>query len=213
MIRDTRREVISLYRSSLRAARRFNFPSSPGEAPWSRVLAASARGDFDAHRYERDATTIMRLLINGRDALTQLEERARVAEARLTHAIDGALARGPTAADTSLASSSEGGGGSFRTVTVDASPYDLDERAPEGEWGVGGAQGIANAGAVAQAAEFGDSSSTLLRPVRSIGAQTALSVEAGRRAREGIPRAANNAAPADVRARAWTKLEPDTSSK
>ena len=198
MIRDTRREVISLYRSALRAARRFNYPSSPGEALWSRVLAASARNEFDAQRFERDSTTIMRLLISGRDALTQLEERARVAEARLAHAVDSALTRGT---DTAASSS----GGPIRTVTVDASPYELAERAPEGEWGVGGERGKANAEAVARAAEL---DSTI--PARGSGAQAALSGEAARRAREGLPRPANGtAAPADVRARAWTRLEPD----
>lgn len=189
MFRDTRREVLSLYRSALRASRRFDFPSSPGEALWSRVLALSARAEFEAHRHERDTTEILRLLVVGTDALAQLEARARVAEARLSHAVDGALTRGR---------------GPDQMVTADASPYALDARAPEGV--VTDEKTAASAHAsVKRAAEEAD-----IAPARGAGAQAVIAGEAERRAREGLPRTAPGTANASERARKWTKLHDDS---
>jgi hypothetical protein len=193
MFRDTRREVLSLYRSALRASRRFDFPSSPGEALWSRVLAVSARSEFEAHRHERDTTEILRLLVVGTDALAQLEARARVAEVRLSHAVDGALSRKSM------------GRGSDLMVTADASPYALDARAPEGVVNDDASAARVHA-AVDRAAEEAD-----IVPARGAGAQAVIAGEAERRAREGLPRTAPGTANASVRARQWTKLHDDSS--
>lgn len=204
MIRNPRHEILSLYRACLRASRRFNFPSSPGEASWSRVLATSARSEFDAHRRERDLPTILRLILTGRDALAQLEERARIAEERLAYAVDNAMSRGASAGGVH-------GGGGMRIVTADASPYALDGRAPDGEWAKGaegGKAGTVAIAAVALAAETSDSA-----PPRTLRAQSVLVGEASRRAHEGLPQPAAGVAPADVRARAWTKLDPAETTK
>lgn len=135
--RDARREALSLYRAVLRAARRFDFPSSADGPPWSRVLAASVRADFEAARGVVDPAERMRLIVEGTDALMQLEARAAVAAARLAEAVDSAARSGPVGGGLT------GGltGGPRETLIVEASPYALDARASGGRGGGGlGAQ-------------------------------------------------------------------------
>lgn len=128
IVRDVRREALALYRAVLRTARRFNFPSSADGPPWSRVLAASARADFEASRGVVDPAERMRLIVEGTDALMQLEAREAVAAARLAEAVDSAARTGPAAVAAT--------GAPRETLIIEASPYALNARAP-----VGGARG------------------------------------------------------------------------
>ena len=86
------RESLRLYRDILRASRRFNFPDPQGR-PWGAVLAASARSEFEANR-AAPPDAVPSLLIVGTDALMQVTRRFEVAEARLSTAVDTALASG-----------------------------------------------------------------------------------------------------------------------
>ena len=68
------REAIILYREILRTARAFYWPNEDGEQ-WSQVLAKSARKEFEDARYERDPLIIARLLVVGRDAMMQAQNK------------------------------------------------------------------------------------------------------------------------------------------
>ena len=68
------REAIILYREILRTARAFYWPNEHGEQ-WSQVLAKSARKEFEEARYERDPLIIARLLVVGRDAMMQAQNK------------------------------------------------------------------------------------------------------------------------------------------
>ena len=70
----SRREVLSLYREVLRTARAFYWPNEHGE-PWSRVLRRSARKEFEEARHVRDPLEIARLLVVGRQCVTETEQR------------------------------------------------------------------------------------------------------------------------------------------
>eukprot|EP00945_MAST-04E_sp_MAST-4E-sp1_P000526 g526.t1 len=63
---------IQLYREILRTARAFYWPNEDGEE-WSKVLAHSARSEFEQARMEMDPMIIARLLVVGRDALMQAQ--------------------------------------------------------------------------------------------------------------------------------------------
>jgi hypothetical protein len=123
------RESLRLYRDILRAARRFNFPDAEGR-PWGSVLAASARAEFEANRGAPPAA-VPSLLIVGTDALMQVTRRFEVAEARLSTAVDAALAsgRGPgQGGDAGGRGGGErraggGGGGPRETLVFESSPY------------------------------------------------------------------------------------------
>jgi hypothetical protein len=119
------RESLRLYRDILRAARRFNFPDAQGR-PWGAVLASSARAEFESNR-GAPPEAVPSLLIVGTDALMQVTRRFEVAEARLSSAVDAALAsgRGPGQARDSARAAGEGGGGGGprKTLVFEASPY------------------------------------------------------------------------------------------
>ena len=70
----TNREAIILYREILRTARAFYWPNEDGE-PWSQVLSKSARKEYEEARYERDPLIIARLLVVGRDAMMQAQNK------------------------------------------------------------------------------------------------------------------------------------------
>jgi hypothetical protein len=120
------RESLRLYRDILRAARRFNFPDAQGR-PWGTVLAASARAEFEANR-AAPPDAVPSLLIVGTDALMQITRRFEVAEARLSTAVDVALASG---AGPGRGGGGGGGapeaaarrGGARKTLVFESSPY------------------------------------------------------------------------------------------
>lgn len=70
----TNREAVHLYREILRTSRAFYWPNENGEQ-WSQVLATSARKEFEEARYEMDPVIIARLLVVGRDALMQAQNK------------------------------------------------------------------------------------------------------------------------------------------
>jgi len=70
----TRREALRLYRDVLRLCKKFNFRNEKGER-WSDVLKKSARQEFEQGRWETDPIIITKLIIGGRDALQQIEEK------------------------------------------------------------------------------------------------------------------------------------------
>ena len=55
-------------------SRAFYWPNENGEQ-WSQVLATSARKEFEEARYEMDPVIIARLLVVGRDALMQAQNK------------------------------------------------------------------------------------------------------------------------------------------
>ena len=67
-------EALRLYRDILRRSRSFYWPNDKGE-PWNKVLQESARKEFEQARYETDPLIVARLLVVGRDALMQLEDK------------------------------------------------------------------------------------------------------------------------------------------
>eukprot|EP00029_Vermamoeba_vermiformis_P003182 TRINITY_DN13561_c0_g1_i1.p1 TRINITY_DN13561_c0_g1~~TRINITY_DN13561_c0_g1_i1.p1 ORF type:complete len:104 (+),score=4.25 TRINITY_DN13561_c0_g1_i1:47-358(+) len=82
-----RKEVLQLYRDILKGCRKFQFPNEKGEL-WSRVLQKSARGEIEASRFEKDPVMITRLIIGGRDALHQVEERITKQQLKMRYGID-----------------------------------------------------------------------------------------------------------------------------
>jgi hypothetical protein len=68
-------EATRLYRDILRACRLFVWEEPGSGQPWGKVLAGSARKEFEQARHERDPMIIHQLLVGGRDALTQTLER------------------------------------------------------------------------------------------------------------------------------------------
>ena len=67
-------EALRLYRDILRRSRSFYWPNDKGE-PWNKVLQESARKEFEQARHETDPLIVARLLVVGRDALMQLEDK------------------------------------------------------------------------------------------------------------------------------------------
>jgi hypothetical protein len=82
-----RKEVLQLYRDILKSCRKFQFPNEKGEL-WSGVLRKSARGEIESARYEKDPVVITRLIIGGRDALHQVEERFTKQQLKIRYGID-----------------------------------------------------------------------------------------------------------------------------
>lgn len=73
-LRSLRSESLRLYREVLRTAKHFDWPHPSGRS-WGEVLAASARSEFEAARHERDPEVVTRLLLSGRDALMEAQNR------------------------------------------------------------------------------------------------------------------------------------------
>jgi hypothetical protein len=76
----SRREALSLYRAILRSTQRFHWCNEKGE-PWSGVLRASTRSEYEAARHERDPLIVARLLVVGRQALHDAQQKFDDAEA------------------------------------------------------------------------------------------------------------------------------------
>ena len=73
-IGSSRAESLRLYRDILRASRMFTWNNTDGQ-PWSKIIRANARKEFEQAKYERDPEMIARLLLVGRDSLTQTMEK------------------------------------------------------------------------------------------------------------------------------------------
>lgn len=67
-------EAIRLYRDILRTSRMFTWNNEKNEL-WSKVLKQNARKEFEQARYESDPMVVTRLLVVGRDALNQTNEK------------------------------------------------------------------------------------------------------------------------------------------
>jgi hypothetical protein len=67
-------EALRLYRDILRECRYYDWVDEHGRR-WSDVLRESTRREFEQARYETDPEIIGRLLVVGRDALMQSQER------------------------------------------------------------------------------------------------------------------------------------------
>lgn len=87
--RGSNLEAIRLYRDIARECRDYNWPDEKGRR-WGDVLLASARDEFEQARFERDPEINARLLVVGRDALMQVQERF----AHKKHALDQEVASG-----------------------------------------------------------------------------------------------------------------------
>ncbi|KAL6767350.1 CPLD69 [Auxenochlorella protothecoides x Auxenochlorella symbiontica] len=70
----TRREALSLYRDILRVTRAFVYPDNDGRL-WRDVLRESARQEYEAARFEQDPEIINRLIVVGRDAVSQVTDK------------------------------------------------------------------------------------------------------------------------------------------
>jgi hypothetical protein len=90
---STTLEAIRLYRDILRACRLFVWEEPGSRQPWGKVLAASARKEFEQARHERDPMIIHQLLVGGRDALTQTLERVHQKQQSLLTQPDGSQRR------------------------------------------------------------------------------------------------------------------------
>ncbi|KAK4533268.1 hypothetical protein CCYA_CCYA16G4150 [Cyanidiococcus yangmingshanensis] len=73
-MRSLRGEALSLYRESLRTSRVFTW-HHPSGRPWCEVLAETLRKEFEAARQEREPERVLQLLVNGREALRNTQER------------------------------------------------------------------------------------------------------------------------------------------
>lgn len=73
-ILTTRTDAIALYRDIWRYSRLFVWTDETGQ-PWRDVIRQSARQEFEVARHETDPTTIMRLLLTGRDAVMQAKDK------------------------------------------------------------------------------------------------------------------------------------------
>ena len=69
-----RQETLSLYREILRTAKHFHWCDERGE-PWNIRLRRQARQEFEASREESDPLILARLLVTGRDCVTQIQQR------------------------------------------------------------------------------------------------------------------------------------------
>lgn len=87
--RGSNLEAIRLYRDIVRECRDYNWLDDKGRR-WGDVLRESAREEFEQARYERDPEINARLLVVGRDALMQVQERF----AHKKHALDQEIAAG-----------------------------------------------------------------------------------------------------------------------
>ena len=67
-------EALRLYRAILRTTRLFQFPNESGDM-MSDVLATSARGEFEAARFERDPTVVAQAIVTGWDCVHQIREQ------------------------------------------------------------------------------------------------------------------------------------------
>ncbi len=67
-------EALKLYRDILRASKYFTWTNPAGE-PWSAVLKANARKEFEQAKFERDPLIVTRLLFVGRDCLNQSTDK------------------------------------------------------------------------------------------------------------------------------------------
>lgn len=67
-------EALRLYRDILRECRHYDWPDDKGRL-WRDVLKSAAREEFEQARFEQDPEIIARLLVVGRDALMQTQER------------------------------------------------------------------------------------------------------------------------------------------
>uniref|UniRef100_A0A7S2A1J3 Complex 1 LYR protein domain-containing protein n=1 Tax=Trieres chinensis TaxID=1514140 RepID=A0A7S2A1J3_TRICV len=75
----TRREVLSLYREILRTCRAFHWCDEKG-IPWNKRLKDEARKEFETAREERDPLIIARMLVVGRDCVTQIQQKFNAAD-------------------------------------------------------------------------------------------------------------------------------------
>jgi hypothetical protein len=73
-MRSLRSEALSLYRESLRTCRVFTWQHPTGR-PWGEVLAETLRAEFEAARQEKEPGRVLQLLVNGREALRNTQER------------------------------------------------------------------------------------------------------------------------------------------
>eukprot|EP00871_Galdieria_phlegrea_P005553 jgi/Galph1/599/GphlegSOOS_G5391.1 len=69
-----RKEALSLYREILRVTKTFTW-QHPSGLTWGEVLKTSARKEFEEAKFERDAETIVRMLVTGRQALMIIQEK------------------------------------------------------------------------------------------------------------------------------------------
>ena len=76
------REALLLYRDVLRTSRAFYWADEKGR-PWPEVLRESARKEFEEAREERDPLIVARLLLVGRDALRQVQNKHRDLEEQM----------------------------------------------------------------------------------------------------------------------------------
>lgn len=70
------REALELYRDALRTARYFRW-AHPSGVTWSEILLRSIREEFEAARNERDPHDISRMIVSGRAALLETQNRIR----------------------------------------------------------------------------------------------------------------------------------------
>jgi len=97
----TRREALSLYRSIWRATALFTWstadakgaaspsPMSCSGEPWRDALRRSARQEFEASRFERDPVMVARMLVVGRDAVTQAVDKLAAKAAEVERGLRG----------------------------------------------------------------------------------------------------------------------------
>lgn len=71
---NLRREALSLYRDILRVARAFTWEKEAG-VPWRGVLEAGAREEFEKNREVSGRENVLKLIVNGREALFKTEEK------------------------------------------------------------------------------------------------------------------------------------------
>lgn len=82
-----RAEGLKLYRDILRASKWFTWVNDAG-VPWSSILKANARKEFEQAKYEQDHLVITRLLYVGRDCLNQTTDKYLKAAAAIQDNVD-----------------------------------------------------------------------------------------------------------------------------
>jgi len=86
------REAIHLYREILRTSKRFHWCNEKGE-PWSAILRANARKEFEQSREERDPLILAKMLAVGRQCLLDTQYKFDMAEMKIWKNIESTRSR------------------------------------------------------------------------------------------------------------------------
>ena len=84
---ELRREVLSLYREVLRTCNAFYWANEAGE-PWSKVLKASARKEFENNRFLVDEVEIKRQLVIGNQCVDEIRRKFNHTEKEIRERVE-----------------------------------------------------------------------------------------------------------------------------